>query len=112
MEAVLNGGEPILLFPEGRASEDGRLQPLQPGVALVALRTGAPIIPIGLKNVNGVLPYGKLIPRWSPRPIVVTYGSPIRPQDFGGLPRGQAIAAITQKLGDELGRLTGQPPPL
>ena len=111
IEEVLRGGEPVLLFPEGRASEDGRLQRLQPGVALVALRTGTPIIPVGLENVNGVLPYGTLVPRWSPRPVVVTYGPPIRPQDFGGMPRGKAIEAITRKLGDELARLTQQPPP-
>lgn len=110
-EEVLKGGEPVLLFPEGRASEDGRLQRLQPGVALVALRTGAPIIPIGLENVNGLLPYGALTPRWSPNPIIVTYGPPIRPEDFSGLPRGKAIEAITRKLGGELARLTHQPPP-
>ena len=111
IEEVLKGGEAVLLFPEGRASEDGRLQRLQPGVALVALRTGTPIIPIGLENVNGVLPYGKLVPRWSPHPVVVTYSPPIRPQDFSGMPRSAAIEAITQKLGDELARLTHQPPP-
>ena len=111
IEQVLNGGEAVLLFPEGRASEEGRLQRLQPGVALVALRTGTPIIPIGLEHTNGLLPYGKLIPRWSPQPLVVTYGPPIHPQDFSGLPRGSAIEAITQKLGDELARLTHQPPP-
>lgn len=110
IEEVLKGGEPVLLFPEGRASEDGRLQRLQPGAALVALRTGAPIIPIGLENVNGLLPYGAVVPRWSPRPVVVTYGPPIHPQDFGGMPRGRAIEAITQKLGDELARLTHQAP--
>ena len=111
IEQVLKDGEAVLVFPEGRASEDGCLQRLQPGVALVALRTGTPIIPIGLENVNVVLPYGKLVPRWSARPVVVTYGPPIHPQEFGGMPRGQAIAAITQKLGDTLAHLTHQPPP-
>ena len=111
IEEVLKGGEAVLLFPEGRASEDGRLQPLQSGVALVALRTGTPIVPIGLENVNGVLPYGKIAPRWSPKPVVVTYGPPIRPQDFAGMPRSRAIEAITHKLGSEIARLTGQPLP-
>jgi len=110
IEEVLKGGEAVLLFPEGRASEDGRLQRLQPGAALVALRTGTPIMPIGLENVNGVLPYGKLVPRWSLRPVVVTYGPPIHPKDFTEMPRGKAIEAITRKLGDELARLTHQPP--
>jgi len=93
IEEVLKGGEAVL------------------GVALVALRTGTPIIPIGLENVNGILPYGKLVPRWSPKPVVVTYGPPIRPQDFAALPRGRAIEAITHRLGEELARLTHQPPP-
>ena len=111
IEEVLKGGEAVLLFPEGRASEDGRLQPLQSGVALVALRTGTPIVPIGLENVNGVLPYGEIAPRWSPKPVVVTYGPPIRPQDFAGMPRSRAIEAITHKLGSEIARLTRQPLP-
>ena len=111
IEAVLKGGEAVLLFPEGRVSEDGHLQPLQPGVALVALRTGTPVIPIGLQNTDGVLPYGAVVPRPSPRTVVVTYGPPIRPQEFAGLPRGQAIPALTRRLAEELARLTHQPPP-
>lgn len=111
IEEVLRSGEPVLLFPEGRLSEDGFLQRLQPGVGLVALRTGAPIIPIGLENTNGLLPYGKLIPRRSPAPIIVTYGPPIDPRQFADLPRSQAIEAITEKLGQELARLTHQTPP-
>jgi 1-acyl-sn-glycerol-3-phosphate acyltransferase len=111
IEEVLRGGEAVLLFPEGRCSEDGHLQKLQPGVALVALRTGTPIIPIGLQNTNGLLPYGKLVPRRPPAPIIVTYGPPIDPRAFGHLPRSKAIEAITQKLGSELARLTHQSPP-
>ena len=111
IEEVLKGGEAVLLFPEGRCSEDGRLQKLQPGVALVALRTGTPIIPIGLQNTNGLLPYGKLMPRRPSAPISVIYGPPIDPREFGHLPRSQAIAALTQKLGAELARLTQQPLP-
>lgn len=110
IETVLKGGEPVLLFPEGRVSEDGRLQPLQPGVALVALRAGAPIIPIGLQNTDGVLPYGAVVPRWSSHPVIVTYGAPIHPSDFAHLPRSRAIDAITRRLADELARLTQSVP--
>ena len=111
IEQVLKGGEPVLLFPEGRASEDGRLQALQPGAALVALRTGAPIIPIGLEHVNEFLPYASLLPRFSAHPVVVTYGPPIDPQAFAHLPRGKAIEALTRTLAEELARLTHQPAP-
>ena len=111
IEEVLKDGEPVLLFPEGRGSEDGRLQRLQPGAALVSLRSGAPIIPIGLQHTNEFLPYATLMPRFSPHPVVVTYGPPIYPRDFAHLPRAKAIEAITQKLGEELARLTHQAPP-
>ena len=111
IEEVLRSGEPVLLFPEGRLSEDGLLQHIQPGVALVALRTGTPIVPIGLEHTNGVMPYGKLVPRWSSDPILVTYGPPIDPKSFTEMSRGKAIEAITEKLGQELARLTHQAPP-
>ncbi len=111
IERCLNAGDPVAVFPEGRCSETGRLQKVQPGAALLALRTGAPIVPVGLQNTNGLMPYGKLVPRWSPRPVVVTFGPPIRPQSFAHLPRGEAVAAMTQALAEALAELTHQPPP-
>ena len=108
IEALLKAGQPVVLFPEGRLSETGRLQRIQPGAALMALRTGAPIVPIGLRNTSGVVPYGELRPRFSPRPVSVTYGAPLRPQDYAGMPRSEAIAALTADLGLALARLTEQ----
>lgn len=110
-EAVLMRGEPLVIFPEGRCSQDGCLQRIQPGAALLAVRTGAPIIPIGLRHTNEMLPYGAQIPRFARHPVQVDFGPPICPQDFLHLGRSAAIAAITQRLGEELARLTGQMPP-
>ena len=111
IEALLKAGQPVVLFPEGRLSETGRLQRIQPGAALVSLRTGAPIVPVGLQNTNGIVPYGELSPRFSPRRVEVRYGAPIRPQDYAALPRSEALAAMTGALGEALARLTHQPPP-
>ncbi len=109
IEARLKAGDPVLLFPEGRVSETGRLGPIQPGAALLALRANVPIIPIGLQNTPGLLPYGALLLRPSPHPVVVTYGPPIHPRDFAHLPRARAIAAMTENLGAELARLSAPP---
>jgi 1-acyl-sn-glycerol-3-phosphate acyltransferase len=111
IEALLRAGEPVVLFPEGRLAETGRLRRIQPGAALLSLRTGAPIVPIGLQNTNGIVPYGKLRPRFSRRAVQVTYGPPIFPQRYADLPRGEAIDAITQALGEAMARLTDQPLP-
>lgn len=110
-EACLRRGEPILIFPEGRCALDGKLQRIQPGAALLAVRAGVPIIPIGLEHTNEVLPYGKLVPRFSQHPVMVTFGPPIHPQAFADLKHGQAIEAITRKVGEELACITHQAPP-
>lgn len=107
-EALLKSGEALLLFPEGRLSENGLLQQLQPGAALLSLRTGAPIVPIGLRNTDKIIPYGSLYPRYSHTPVHVIYGKPIAPESFASLPRRQAIEAMTDQLAAELLQLAGQ----
>ena len=109
-EALLKAGEPVVLFPEGRLSESGRMGRVQPGAALLSLRTGVPIVPVGLQNTNGIVPYGELWPRWSPRRVQVNYGAPLYPQDYAHLPRSEAIAAITKALGEAVAQLSHQPP--
>jgi len=106
IEALLRAGQPVVLFPEGRLSETGTLQKLQPGAALLSLRTGVPIVPVSIVNTNGVVPYGKLRPRFSPRPVRVAYGPPIHPQNYAALPRREAIAAMMQALEAALAGLT------
>ncbi len=44
--ARLNEGYLVVIMPEGTRSGDGRLQPAQPGAVLLALRSGAPILPV------------------------------------------------------------------
>jgi 1-acyl-sn-glycerol-3-phosphate acyltransferase len=111
IEALLKSGQPVVLFPEGRLSENGLLQRVQPGAALLALRTGVPIVPVGIRNTTGVVPYGALRPRYSPHRVHVSYGQPLDPQDYAALPRSQAIAALTDALAAALAELTGQPLP-
>lgn len=109
-EQVLRRGEPLVIFPEGRCAQEGRLLPIQPGAAMLALRTNTPIVPVGLRHTNQVLPYGKLRPRFSRNPVTVRFGSPIDPADFQHLPKAQALSAITQRLEAALSDLSGLPP--
>jgi 1-acyl-sn-glycerol-3-phosphate acyltransferase len=55
MEA-LSGGSPIALFVEGTRSRDGHLKAGKPGAALLAMRTGAPLIPIGIAGTHRIFP--------------------------------------------------------
>lgn len=95
---VLEAGGVLLVFPEGTRSPDGRLQPLRDGVATLAIRSGALIVPIGVSGTDRVWPRSRL-----PRPggrVVVRVGEPFRAADVvpGGADRRAAKAAVTEAL--------------
>ncbi len=62
-ERVLNEGHVLMIFPEGTRSRTGELQKPKDGLAMLALRTGAPIVPIGIAGTDRVWPKGRLLPR-------------------------------------------------
>ncbi len=75
--AALADGRVIGIFPEGPFSVRGRLEPGLPGVALLALRSGAPVVPAGIRGT-----YEALVGRrcYVPRrhPLAVRFGAPRR----------------------------------
>jgi len=60
---VLDAGHVLMVFPEGTRSPTGELQTAKDGLAMLALRTGATIVPIGVSNTDRVWPKGRKIPR-------------------------------------------------
>jgi len=54
----LRGGEKVLLFPEGARTLDGELQPAQPGVGLIAVKSRAVIQPVRIFGARDALPRG------------------------------------------------------
>jgi 1-acyl-sn-glycerol-3-phosphate acyltransferase len=75
--AVLASGEPLILFPEGRISLDGRPQGAHPGIITLAAMTGTPIVPIAIRGAFEAFPRWRRIPR--PGRVTVVFGSPLRP---------------------------------
>ncbi len=63
------------IFPEGRRSLDGELQPGFPGVAILAERADALVVPVGILGTWNALPPGGRFPR--PAAVEVRFGSPI-----------------------------------
>src|SRR5215207_4349057 len=61
-ERILEQGHILLIFPEGTRSRDGRLQQARDGLAMLAMRTGAPIVPIGVSNSDRAWPRGQKLP--------------------------------------------------
>jgi 1-acyl-sn-glycerol-3-phosphate acyltransferase len=77
---ILEEGNILFVFPEGTRSADGALQAARDGVAVLALRSGAPIVPIGIGGSNGVWPRGQNVPHPGGR-ITVRVGRPFRLAD-------------------------------
>jgi len=49
----------FLVFPEGTRSKDGRAQDFKKGGFLIALRAGAPLLPVKISGTRGLLPPGR-----------------------------------------------------
>jgi 1-acyl-sn-glycerol-3-phosphate acyltransferase len=73
---ALADGRPLAMFVEGTRSKDGRLKAGKPGATLLAMRSGAPLVPVGIAGTHRIFP-GKS--RW-PRPtrVRVRIGEPFR----------------------------------
>lgn len=75
----LQSGVSILVFPEETRSIDGRLLPFRRGGFLLALKSGHPIVPVGLQGTRSVQSKRSLKVR--PGLVTVAYGRPIQMDD-------------------------------
>ncbi len=77
---VLEAGSVLLIFPEGTRSPTGQLAEAKDGTALLALKTGAQIVPIGVNNADEVWRKGRTLPSPFPRrTITVRIGKAFLP---------------------------------
>ncbi|MBI2773676.1 MAG: 1-acyl-sn-glycerol-3-phosphate acyltransferase [Chloroflexi bacterium] len=53
--AVVAAGQPLGYFPEGTRSKDERLRQAKPGIAFLARRSGAPLVPVAISGSRGRL---------------------------------------------------------
>ena len=60
---VIEAGEFFGIYPEGTRARDGRLHRGHTGPARLALRTGAPIVPVGIKGTRAIQPPDAKLPR-------------------------------------------------
>jgi len=74
---ILEAGFVLFIFPEGTRSPTGELQEAKDGLAALAMRTGATIVPIGINNSDAVWAKGHRLPSPFPRrTITVRIGEP------------------------------------
>ena len=102
--SVLEGGEPLVLFPEGERKAGPMVQPLKDGASYLALKAGVPIVPVGIGGSEAMMPKGaKFI---KPVKICVVIGAPIYPpvSETGRVTKSQRVE-LSSRLHEELQRL-------
>jgi 1-acyl-sn-glycerol-3-phosphate acyltransferase len=75
--ARLSIGAPVLIFPEGSRTLDGRLAPFQRGVALLVKKAGCPVVPCAVEGCRDAFPRGEAFPKFWGRRLAVAFGKPI-----------------------------------
>jgi 1-acyl-sn-glycerol-3-phosphate acyltransferase len=94
----LRAGGIVTLFPEGTRSDDGELQPMKPGIAVLVTRASVPVIPAGIAGTFESLPRTGRFPR--PHPLHIHYGPPIEPRELDGMTPAQVTELIGERIKD------------
>jgi len=72
---VLEGGDSVLIFPEGRRSPTGDVDAFRPGIGMIAARLSVPVVPVRIEGLDKVLPPGWRMAK--PGRVRVAFGAPM-----------------------------------
>ena len=103
--AVVNGGEPLVLYPEGTRLSGPHIGKLFDGVAYVATKCNVPIVPVGIAGTERAMGKGAKFVR--PAKMHIEIGPPIMPaatHGGGRVPR-DVLHQVTEQLQVELQHL-------
>lgn len=110
----LAAGESVGLFPEGHINQSGRMGSMRPGMALLALESAVPVLPVGIVGSAESFPVGSRCPNVGRR-IVLRFGEPVhfmgesaRYHNSGPVERRRIIAGVNGRIADELSVLSGK----
>ncbi len=104
---VLAHGGVFGIYPEGTRTRDGLLHRGHTGVARLALRCNAPIVPVGLVGTDHVQPINRKLPRFG-QTVIIRFGEPIDMEHYHqGEHDHLALRAITDEVMFELQQLSG-----
>ncbi len=96
MIKLLSEGKKMILFPEGKRSFDGELQPLERGLAFLVQKAKCRIIPAYIKGSYEAWPRQRKFPKLFGK-MACVFGSPIEWEEFENMEKKEAQERITQR---------------
>jgi 1-acyl-sn-glycerol-3-phosphate acyltransferase len=104
---VLDAGKVFGIYPEGTRTRDGMLHRGHTGVARLALRCNAPVVPIGMIGSDDVQPIDSKLPKLFRR-VTIRFGEPIDPARYANRDNERmALREYTDEIMYEIGQLSG-----
>ncbi|HLQ81690.1 MAG TPA: lysophospholipid acyltransferase family protein [Brachybacterium sp.] len=102
---ILREGDGFAIYPEGTRSKDGLLHPGKQGAAWLAVESGCPVIPVGLKGTQHM--FTRLLPHRGS--VTVRVGTPIEVEDIDpDASKGVRRRLLNARIMDEIQKLSGQ----
>jgi 1-acyl-sn-glycerol-3-phosphate acyltransferase len=92
---LLQGGQAIVMAPEGHRSESGALQQGREGAIMLSLRTGAPILPVA---VWGGKAFWKSLSHLRRTPMWFYVGEPVLPEVRSTKPTREWVGELADEL--------------
>jgi 1-acyl-sn-glycerol-3-phosphate acyltransferase len=93
---LLGENRAILLFPEGTRGVEGRLGEGKPGAGMLAVLSGAPVVPVCVSGTARALPPGRALPRLAR--VSVTFGPPLVFKAAGDERRKERYREATEEM--------------
>lgn len=94
---AIENGDMMGIFPEGTRSKDGRLMRFKSGAALIAARTGASVLPVGIDRRAKAF-----------RRVTITVGDLITPEELHLTGETPDLRYATRLMRERVGALSGQ----
>jgi long-chain acyl-CoA synthetase len=94
---IFASGYSVIIFPEGKRTDDGTMWPFRPGIGMIGAKLDVPVIPVRLDGLHKIL-HMKM--KWPKRgPARVTFGAPLRL-------RGEDYQALTKQVEEAVKRMS------
>lgn len=105
-QEVLEAGGIFAIYPEGTRTRDGYMHRGHTGFARLSLRTGAPVVPVGIVGTDEVQPVDRKLPHFF-RTVRIRFGEPIDPSRYEGGDERLAYRQFTDEVMFEIREMTG-----